>query len=142
MGVEGGFEAAHEGEVGARWSPNADGALESGWAPRERSGGAFRGAERKDVRGGFAEALEERWIARVREKSKVEYPAGPGESGMRKRSTVGEDLQLLEKCGEASGESGDFENGRGLRSFEEDRNRLANVVPEVGSFGFVESNEL
>jgi len=61
---------------------------------------------------------------------------------MRKRSTVGEDLQLLEKCGEASGESGDFENGRGLRSFEEDRNRLANVVPEVGSFGFVESNEL
>lgn len=142
MRVEGGFEAAHEGEVGARHSPDVDAALESGWAPREGGGSVFRSAERKDARGGFAEALEGSVIARVREESKVEYPAGPGESGMRKRSPVGEDLQLLEKCGEASGESGDFENGGRGRSFEKERNRLANVVPKVGAFGFVESNEL
>lgn len=58
LGVEGGFEAAHEGEVGARRSPDVDGALEGGWAPRKRSGGVFRGAERKNGRRSFREAKE------------------------------------------------------------------------------------
>lgn len=61
---------------------------------------------------------------------------------MLKRSLFRENLQVLEKCGETSGRSRNFENGDGGRSFEKERNRLAEVMPEVGAFGFAESGEL
>ena len=61
---------------------------------------------------------------------------------MRERSLVGEKEQLLKKRGEADGESGDFENRSSGRSLEKKRNRLADVVPEVCTFGFDESDEL
>ena len=61
---------------------------------------------------------------------------------MAERSLVGEDRQLLEKRGKAAGKNCDFENSGIGRSFEQKRNGLAEVVPEVASFGFVESDEL
>lgn len=123
MWVEGGFEAAHERNIGASdrrkrrrkmpagsrrykiMAPNIDLAFELSRAPREKSGGVFGSAERKDARGGFAEALERGGIARVGKESKVEHPAGPCESGVRERSLVSKRAQLLEKCDEASRES-------------------------------------
>lgn len=61
---------------------------------------------------------------------------------MRERGLVGENAQLLENCEEAGGESRDFENGGVGKSAEKKRNRLTEVMPEVGAFGFVESEEL
>ena len=61
---------------------------------------------------------------------------------MAERSLVGEDRQLLEKRGKAVGKNCDFENNGIGRSFEQKRNGLAEVVPEVASFGFVEGDEL
>jgi len=159
--VEGGFEAAHENDVGARdgrarrrkmpagsrrhkiRTPNIDVAFELSRAPSESGGGALRGAEREDRRGDFGEAIERGGgsVCR-RKKGKVENATGAGEDGVRERSLVGECMQLPEKRGEASGESRDFENGSRGRSFEKERNRLADVMPEVGTFGFVENDEL
>ena len=61
---------------------------------------------------------------------------------MTEQSLFGEGTQLLEKRGEAAGKNCDFENSAIGRSFEQKRNGLAEVVPEVGAFGFVESDEL
>ena len=122
LGVEGGFEAEHEGEIGARRSPYVDGALESGWAPRKRGGGVLGSAERKKARNGFGEALKRSRVLGLREQSKVEDAARTGENGVRERSLVSEREQLLKEHGEAGGESRDFENGGGGRRFEKERN--------------------
>lgn len=111
-------------------------------APSESGGGAFRGGEREDGRSDFDEAIERGGGVGRREKSKVEDAAAAGEDGVWERSLVRECAQLLEKRGETSGESRDFENGSRGRSFEKERNRLTDVVPKVGAFGFVESDEL
>jgi len=55
---------------------------------------------------------------------------------------IGEHAQMFEKGGKAAGKQADFED-RGKRGgFEKKRNRLTQIVPEVGAFGFVESDEL
>ena len=90
MRVEGGLEAAHEGEVGARRSPDVDGALESSWAPRERSGGVFGSADRKDASGGFRKALGGSGVFGIGQESEVEDAAGASEDCMRERSLVRE----------------------------------------------------
>lgn len=61
---------------------------------------------------------------------------------MAERSLFGEGTQLLEKRGKAAGKNRDSENSAIGRSFEQKRNGLAEVVPEVGAFGFVENDEL
>ena len=61
---------------------------------------------------------------------------------MGKRGLIGEHAQMFEKGGKAAGKQADFED-RGKRGgFEKKRNRLTQIVPEVGAFGFVESDEL
>ena len=126
MGVEGGFEAAHENDVGAsdgrarrrkmptgnrRYkirAPNIDMAFELSRAPRERGKGIFRGAEREDGRSDLGEAIERGGGVCRRKKRKVEDAAGAGEDGVGERGLVGECVQLPEKRGETSGESRDF----------------------------------
>lgn len=142
MGIEGGFEAAHEDEVGSRRSPDVDGALESGWAPRKRNCGVFGCTQGKNARYSFQEVVERRGLVRIREESKVEDAASACEDGMREKDLVSECEELLKKRGEAGGESRDFENSGGGRGFEKEWNRLTEVMPEVGALGFVESNEL
>jgi len=160
LGVEGGFETAHENHVrasdgrtrrrkmptGNRRSkiraPNIDMAFELSRAPRESGGGVFRGAKRENGGSHFGKAIERGGGVCRRKKSKVEDAAGPGEDGVGKRSLAGERMQLPEKRGETSGKSRDLENGGVGRSFEKERNRLTDVVPEVGAFGFVENDEL
>lgn len=97
MGIEGRFEAAHEGEVRTRRAPNVDGALESGWAPRERGEGVFGSAEREDTRGSVSEVLDRGGVVRVGEQSKIEDSASACENRVGERSLVGERAQLLEK---------------------------------------------
>ena len=118
MGVEGGFEAAHEGEVRPRRPQDVDGALQRCRAPRKSGRSVYGCAERKDARGGFGEMLERGRVVGIGEQCKVEDAAGAGEDGMRERSLVGDGAQPLEKWCEAGGESGDFENGGGGTSFE------------------------
>ena len=117
-------------------------AFELSRAPREGGEGALGPAAEVDSRGSLGEALERGRVVRIGEESEVEDAAGAGEDCMRKQSLVSKGAQLLEKRGETSGESRDFENGGEGRSFEKERNGLADVVPEVGAVGFVESEEL
>jgi hypothetical protein len=123
-------------------TPDVDAALESDWAPRERGGGVFGRGERKDARGGFGKALERGKVVRMGEESKVKDAASANEECVWERSLVRECKQLSKKRGETSGESRDFENGGGRRSFENKRNRLTQVMPKVRAFGFAKSNEL
>ena len=51
MGIEGGFEAAHESLVGARGAPDVEAAFELGGTPEKRGNGGFSRASGEDVRG-------------------------------------------------------------------------------------------
>jgi hypothetical protein len=117
-------------------------AFELSRAPKEIGGGALLGAEREDGGSNLGKAIERGGGVCGRKKGKVEDAAGAGEDGVGERGLVGECVQLPEKRGETSGESRDFENGSSGRSFEKERNRLTDVVPEVGAFGVVENDEL
>lgn len=140
--VKGRFETAHEGNVGTRRTPDVYAAFESSRAPGERCGGVFGNAEREDARGGFGETADRGGVVSIGKESKVKHSARSGEDCMRERRLVGQGPQLLEKWSEACGKSRNFENGCGRRSFEKNRNRLAEIVPEVGGLGLVESYEL
>jgi hypothetical protein len=61
---------------------------------------------------------------------------------MRNRGLLGKRSQPLKKRGKAARKNGDFEDRGFARSFEKKRNGLAEVMPKVGAFGFVESDEL
>lgn len=142
MGVEGGFEAALEVEIGSGRSPDVEGAFESGRAPGERGGGVFLDAESEDGGSGLGETLERGRVARLRKKSEVEDAAGARQGGARERGLPGKREQMRKKSAHAAGEKRDFENDCGWGRFEKERNGLADVVPEVGTFGLIESREL
>ncbi len=76
------------------------------------------------------------------QESKVHDAAGARENCVRKRGLICKCPQLLKKRGKAARKNGDFEDSGFGTSFEKKRNGLAEVVPKVGAFGFVESNKL
>jgi hypothetical protein len=61
---------------------------------------------------------------------------------MRKRGLICQGSQLLKKRGKAARRNRDFEDSSFGRSFEKKWNGLAEVVPKVGAFALVESEEL
>lgn len=156
--VERGFEAAHESEARKRHrlaggrrhrikTPDVRFTFELCGAPRESGVCIFRSAQGEDGRGGFSEAMERGGRRSTRlpggwQESKVDHPTGAREHGMSKRGLIGKCSQVLNKQGKAAWRNCDFENSGFGRSFEKKRDGLAEVVPEVGAFGFVESEEL
>lgn len=126
LGVEGGFEAEHEGEVRAGRAPNVEGAprrsirgtksvFEFGGAPEERCVGVFFLAEMEDGGGGCSEMREGVRTIRRGQKSEVNDAGGAGDEGVRESRLIGDGAELREEAGEAVREVNDFKNAGGGR---------------------------
>lgn len=81
-------------------------------------------------------------IAGRRKQRKIQDAASAGEDGVRERSLIRKGVQASKKSRHPVGKHSNFENCGGRRRFEKKWNGLAEVVPEVGTFGFVESKKL
>jgi hypothetical protein len=90
----------------------------------------------------LAEAGERDGVALGRKKGEIDNAARAGKDSVRERSFVGKGAQLRKKSAHAAGEKRDFENGGGGAGFKKERDRLTEVVPEVGALGFVEGRKL
>ncbi len=93
MWVEGGFETAHEDEIGAGRAPDVDGALEGGGAPEEYGGGIFFCAQLEDGGSDFGEAADGIGVIASREQGEIWRAGGAGDEGVREAAAFGDFVQ-------------------------------------------------
>src|SRR5690242_16059065 len=132
----------HDGEIVRRRAGGVDGASKSYGPPRESNGGFLRGTKTKDSGCSLGELWDRRGVVGRRKQRKIQDATSAGENGVRERSLICKGVQALKKSEHPVRQKGNFENSGGRGSFEQKWNGLAEVVPEVGPFGFAEGKKL
>jgi len=133
--VEGGFEAAHQGEIGAWRSPNVGTVLAGWWNKEKRSTATRSGNHIKDLRDASRESHSSVFVRNGGEQGEIDDAACAGHERMGKGGTIGDLAQACEQGGMMTGKNADLENGRRGRGFKEHGEAFAEASPKGGARG-------